>query len=65
MSNCWFGKVVLVLNHSLDDPNTRQVGQHMGQAHSIDKNLEDGNEAHPLDYQSSEPAGPYARLTID
>lgn len=57
-----------VLKHSLDSPNARQVGQHMGQACLFDKNLGNGNvahEAHPLDNRSSKPAGPYARLAID
>lgn len=48
---------ITVLNHSIDGPNARWVGQHMGQAHLLEKNIVNGNEAHPLDVRSGRLTG--------
>lgn len=45
--------------------NAGQIGQHMEQAHLFDRNLVNGNEAHPLEDRTSELVGLYARVTID
>lgn len=48
---------ITVLDHSIDGLNARWVGQHMGQAHLLEKNPMNGNEANPLDDRSGRLTG--------